>query len=353
MNFFNHNNRGHFQSDHSSSSMKKVSYKLTLKSKKQIAHGTYAFFFEKPKEFNFNAGQHVRMTLINPPDTDSEGNSRFFSFASSPQEQELLFAMRMRDTAFKKVLGAMQKGDKVLIEMLLHSPPGSLALHKDVSKPAIFLIGGIGIVPAFSMINDAIEKKLGHKIFLFYSNRRPVDAPFLEELQNLTKQNPSFKLIATMTQSERQTKLWQGETGKINRSMLKKYLGNLESPIYYIAGLPKMVSAMRKMLIDIGINEDNMRSEEFTGFNLNEMHNTTNHNGKRHLIFIALGSVILVMVALHVFAATSLLESGIGVSFLKNPIFYFMIILMLIIVPLKLKHLLSFIQKRRNHYDYR
>ena len=81
------------------------------------------------------------MTLINPPETDSEGNSRFFSFASSPQEADLVLAMRMRDTAFKRVLGRMQNGDKVLIEMLLHSPHGSFALHDDASKPAGFLIG--------------------------------------------------------------------------------------------------------------------------------------------------------------------------------------------------------------------
>lgn len=98
----------------------------------------------------------------------------------------------------------MQNGDKVLIEMLLHSPHGSFALHDDASKPAGFLIGGIGIIPTFSLIKDAIERKLPRTIFLFYSNRRPEDSPFLDEPQNLAKQNPSFKLIATMTQTKSQ-----------------------------------------------------------------------------------------------------------------------------------------------------
>jgi hypothetical protein len=59
------------------------------------------------------------MTLIDPPETDSEGSSRFFSLANSPQEKDLIIAMRMRDTAFKRVLGRMQIGEKVLIEILL------------------------------------------------------------------------------------------------------------------------------------------------------------------------------------------------------------------------------------------
>ena len=253
-----------------------VSYEVALKDKKQIAESTYAFVFDKPSELRFKAGQHVRMTLINPPETDDEGNSRFFSFASTPQETGLTFAMRMRDTAFKRVMSRMQIGEKVKIEKRLDIPHGAFALHDDASKPAVFLIGGIGIVPAFSMIKEAIERKMPHTIFLFYSNRRLEDAPFLYELENLAKQNASFKLIATMTDRE-SAKSWRRESGYIDSSMLKKYLDDLASPIYYIAGLPPMVNAMKTLPKDSGVNEDSIRAEEFTGFNLNEIHCVGNH----------------------------------------------------------------------------
>lgn len=189
MDQYNENEHGHYPPNHSGVS-KKTSFEVALKDKKQIAEGTIAFVFEKPDGFHFKAGQHIRMALIDPPETDSEGNSRFFSLANSPPEAELLIAMRMRDTAFKRVLGQMQIGEKVLIEILQDVPHGAFALHDDALKPAVFLIGGIGIVPAFSMIKDAIARKLPHTIFLFYSNRRPEDAPFLDELENLAKQNP-------------------------------------------------------------------------------------------------------------------------------------------------------------------
>ncbi len=248
--------------------MEKEAFEVALKDKKQIAEGTYAFIFQKPKGFHFRAGQHVRMTLMNPAETDSEGNSRFFSLANSPQETDLVIAVRIRQTAFKRVLERMQIGDKVLIEMLLVVPQGSFALHDDPSRPAVFLIGGIGIVPAYSMIKDAIDKGLSHKIFLFYSNRRPEDAPFLDELEHLAKQNPSFKFIATMTEAEKSATSWRGESGYISHSMIQKYLGDIESPVYYIAGLPEMVSAMRILLLDSGVNEEDMRAEEFSGFTM-------------------------------------------------------------------------------------
>jgi ferredoxin-NADP reductase len=350
---FNHDMHGHFPSGHSGPPKKLVGYEVALKDKKQIAEGTYAFVFEKPKKFQFKAGQHIRMTLINPPETDSEGNSRFFSLASTPQEKDLVIAMRMRDTAFKRVLGRMQIGDKVKIEMRFNNPHGSFVLHDDTSRPAVFLIGGIGIVPAFSMIKDAMERKLPHKIFLFYSNRRVEDAPFLDELESLAKQNPSFELISTMTEPEMSVKSWQGESGKIDQSMLRKYLDNLESPIYYVAGLPEMVSTMKTILTGSGINEDNIRAEEFTGFNLNEMHSmnmlhdTTNHRGKSHVALIAIALAILAVVILHVAAATSIFKSGLDASLLKNPIFFFLIVLMLVIIPFKLKHLLGFMHSKK------
>src|SRR6266496_6847781 len=234
-----------------SMSKKRAAYEVALKDKKQIAEGTYEFVFEKPAGFRFNAGQHILMTLIDPPETDPERNSRFFTIASTPQEPDLVFAMRMRDTAFKRVRSRMQACEKVMIEILLESPHGSFVLHEDASRPAVFIVGGIGIVPAYSMIKDALQRKLPHKIFLFYSNRRPEDAPYLNELQNLPKQSPSFMLIATMTEPEKSAQAWQGETGSINRDMLEKYVSDLLSPIYYIAGLPEMVNAMQTVLAQV------------------------------------------------------------------------------------------------------
>jgi ferredoxin-NADP reductase len=249
-----------------------AAYEVALKEKKQLAEGTIAFMFEKPNGFHFRAGQHIRMTLLNPPETDSEGNSRFFSLANAPHEKDLVIALRMRDTAFKRVLGRLPSGDKVRIEIRLHSPQGSFALHDDPSQPAVFLTGGIGIVPAFSMIKDATERKLPHKMVLFYSNRRPEDAPFLDELEQVAKHHPSFTLIATMTRPDQSATSWRGETGFINHSMLKKYVDDLRSPMYYLAGLPEMASAMKTMLTASGVREENIRAEEFTGFNLNEIH---------------------------------------------------------------------------------
>jgi ferredoxin-NADP reductase len=115
------------------------------------------------------------MTLLKPSETDTEGNTRAFSIASGPQEETLMVATRMRDTAFKRVLNTMPLGSAVKIE----GPFGDLTLQNNVKRTAVFLAGGIGITPFRSMVFRAAKEKLPHRIFLFYSNRRPEDAPFL------------------------------------------------------------------------------------------------------------------------------------------------------------------------------
>jgi ferredoxin-NADP reductase len=239
-----------------------ATYTVSLKHRREVAEGTTAFLFEKPDGLSFKAGQYLNFTLLDPPETDAEGNTRTFSIASAPDEEELMMATRIRDTAFKRVLKTMPLGAQVEIE----GPYGNFTLHKNAARPAVFLTGGIGITPYRSIIRDAGRKKLPHRLFLFYSNRRPEDGAFLEELQQAERDNPNYQFVGTMTDMANSKRPWQGKTGYINRDMLAQSISDLTTPIYYIAGPPGMVTAMRKMLADADINDDSIRTEEFNGY---------------------------------------------------------------------------------------
>ena len=233
-----------------------------LMRREEVAKGTMAFHFEKPFAFNFKAGQSADVTLTNPPDTDAEGNTRTFSIASPPFENELVFTTRMRDTAFKRSL----KEVPLATEVKIGSAAGSFTLHKNPAKPAVFLAGGIGITPFLSIVRQADHDRLPHKLYLFYSNRRPEDAAFLDTLQTLETTNPNFHLICTMTEMSKSNKEWKGETVLIDKEMLSRHLAVLQGPIYYIAGPPTMVAAMGQTLVGAGVEEDDIRAEEFAGY---------------------------------------------------------------------------------------
>jgi ferredoxin-NADP reductase len=150
-------------------------------------------------------------------------------------------------------------------EVKIGSAAGSFTLHKNPAKPAVFLAGGIGITPFLSMVRQADHDRLPHKLYLFYSNRRPEDAAFLNTLQTL-ETNPNFHLICTMTEMSKSKKEWKGETVLIDKEMLSRHLAVLQGPIYYIAGPPTMVAAMRQTLEIASIDEDDIRAEEFAGY---------------------------------------------------------------------------------------
>lgn len=237
-------------------------YTTPLQKREQIAEGTMAFHFEKPAGFEFRPGQAVDWTLFNPPETDAEGNTRAFSIASAPFDPHLMIATRMRDSAFKRVLCTMPLGTQVKMD----GPSGSFTLHKNSAKPAVFLAGGIGITPFRSIVRQASHERLPHQLYLFYSNRRPEDAPFLPDLEELARSNPNFHLLATMTEISKSSRSWSGETGCISPKMLSKYIPNLQGPIYYVAGPPAMVTAMRQILAQAAVDEDDIRTEEFAGY---------------------------------------------------------------------------------------
>src|SRR5438067_4858943 len=231
-------------------------YEVALRRREPVAEGTLAFYFDKPAGFSHEAGQNAIFTLVESPTMDAAGPSRPFTIASAPHEPELMIATRMRDSAFKRYLAAAAPGTKLQID----GPAGIMVLHEDASRPAVFLAGGIRITPFLAMARDAAKRRLPHRLVLFYSNRRPRDAAFLSELERL--QGPNFQLIATMTDVPD----WPGEKRRISRELLAAHLPDLREPVYYFAGPPGMTMAVQGMLKDLGVSEDDMRSEEFYGY---------------------------------------------------------------------------------------
>jgi len=237
-------------------------YQSTLRGRTHVAEGTMAFQFQKPHDFVFKAGQYIDLTISGSQPGSSNGLTHTFSIASSPFDEELLVTTRMRDSVFKQALSILPIGSGVKIE----GPMGSFRLHNNTARPAVFLAGGIGIAPFLSMLSHATGKKLRHPIVLFYANRYLEDAAFMNLLWQLERANPRFRFVPTLTRWDKNYRGWKGETGHISAEMLVTQVGIARGPIYYIAGPPTMVAATRRTLSEAGVDEDDIRTEEFAGY---------------------------------------------------------------------------------------
>ena len=127
-----------------------------LVSRHDFAGRTTAFCFEKPLHWTFKAGQFLDMTLLEPAETDAEGNTRTFCIASAPHEETLEVATRMGNTAFKRVLNTLPPGSVVKID----GPSGSLTGIDDEDLVAdLQREGADSFVASWKDLLDCIETK--------------------------------------------------------------------------------------------------------------------------------------------------------------------------------------------------
>jgi glycine betaine catabolism B len=216
---------------------------------------------------NYTAGQYAYFD-IGEVYNDPKGPIRHFTIASSPTEDFIMISTRIRDTPYKKRLASLEGGTKVKVR----GPEGKFVLHEDYSKPAVFLSGGIGVTPFRSMIKNATDRQLPLKIVMFDSNRNEQNILYKNEFDEWLNTNQNLKIIYTVTGDEPSSlpaNDWEGEHGRIDKSMLVKYLTKkeLDNSIYYTCGPSGMINAMQTLLQkELQIPKDRIKIEKFTGY---------------------------------------------------------------------------------------
>jgi ferredoxin-NADP reductase len=236
-------------------------YHSTLLGSEEIAEATREFHFAKPDGFDFTPGESINLFLPEDFPGVSDDRLRAFSLASAPHEDRLTIATRMRKSAYKEPLAAAEPGAKVRIV----GPTGTMSLHDDPDRAIVMIAGGIGITPFMSILRSEAEKENPRPMALLYSNHGPENAAYLDELRDLERRLDGFRLVVTMTGMADDSS-WDGETRRIDAGMVKEASRDLPRPHYYIAGTPDMCEDMRQMLDDMGIADEDILSEDFTGY---------------------------------------------------------------------------------------
>jgi ferredoxin-NADP reductase len=235
---------------------------IALRERKTVADGTELFVFEKPEGYTFAAGQYV--ALIAPKvagiESDTRGLVRSFSLVAAPCEPTLAFAMRSSESAFKKTFWQLVPGDTVTIT----DPVGSFILPPEAdARPIVFLVGGIGITPIWSILKQAAHEQSQKKFTLLYANRFLKDAAFYQELEALSL--PHFRHVTVLSKSEEPCAPADDERGYICEALIAKYVDDMLGSLYYLVGSPQFIQAMEKMLNDLGVPKEQCKQDPFTG----------------------------------------------------------------------------------------
>jgi glycine betaine catabolism B len=240
----------------------KQKFFLTLSQKINIAPGLYDFLFHTQTKLSFAPGQYMEWTLSHDK-SDSRGDRRYFTIASSPTEDTLRLGVRVSQngSSFKKALENID--DKKII--VGASLSGDFTLPKDVNQKLVFIAGGIGITPFRSMMKYLVDTHQKRDIVLFYSNKNAQEIMY-EDVFTQAKNELEIKTVYTLTDKENIPALWQGSVGRIDAALIQKEVPDFKDRVFYLSGPHNLVTAFEQVLREMGINQNHIKIDFFPGF---------------------------------------------------------------------------------------
>jgi ferredoxin-NADP reductase len=241
------------------SSNTRIKANVKIVAKENLAEDTLGLYLEKPENFSYKAGQYVLLHVPQLKEKGARESTHSMSLASAPYQDTLLITMRISQSDFKQTINDMEVDDTLEID----GPLGNLCLAED-NQPVVFLAGGIGVAPFHGIVEEQTHLGWPRPIALFYADKTPNDAVFLEKLQEMINKN--FTFVPTMTRVDETDKSWQGERGRITAELIQKYMKDACVPKYYIVGLPEMVKSAKEELSKLNVPQDNIKVELFTGY---------------------------------------------------------------------------------------
>lgn len=239
--------------------------KFKLIGKRDEAKDTKTYFFEPQQEVTRKPGQYFYFVLPELHYEDPRGNKRQFTISSSPTEGNILtITVRTKSgSGFKRTLDELPEGTLVDAD----GPHGNYILDENTKGDQVFLAGGIGVTPFHCFMKYNIDKRLTDtNLHLIYTNSTPEEIAFRTELLAWQDEHPNIKVDLTVTHPEESQVQWNGLTGRVDEAMLRKLVGDLGRPTFWICGPPPMVDALDEMLGKLGIPTDRRKIEKFTGY---------------------------------------------------------------------------------------
>jgi Na+-transporting NADH:ubiquinone oxidoreductase subunit F len=157
----------------------------------------------------------------------------------------------------------LKPGDEVVI-----SGPYGEFFAQDTQNEMIFVGGGAGMAPMRSHIFDQF-RRIGtdRKISFWYGARSMREAFYVGDFDAVAAENENFDWHLALSEPLTEDN-WTGHTGFIHQVLYDEYLVNHPAPEdceYYICGPPMMNDAVIQMLINLGVEQENIMFDDFGG----------------------------------------------------------------------------------------
>jgi len=157
----------------------------------------------------------------------------------------------------------LKPGDDCVI-----SGPFGEFFARETKKEMVFIGGGAGMAPMRSHIFDLFRRiKTDRKVTFWYGARSKREMFYEEDFNQIAKENDNFEWNCALSEPLKEDN-WTGDTGYIHNVLYEKYLKHHEAPEdceFYVCGPPMMNVSVINMLVDLGVERDDIMLDDFGG----------------------------------------------------------------------------------------
>jgi Na+-transporting NADH:ubiquinone oxidoreductase subunit F len=228
---------------------------------------------------NFDVGEEYRadwdhFNIWQYNSTVNEETIRAYSMASYPDEKDIIMLNvriatpppRLPDVEPGKMssyIFDLKKGDEVVI-----SGPFGEFFARDTEKEMVFVGGGAGMAPMRSHIFDQLKRlESKRKMTFWYGARSKKEMFYIEDFDGLQAENDNFNWHVALSDALPEDN-WEGYTGFIHNVLHEQYLKDHPAPEdceYYLCGPPIMNQCVIEMLVDLGVEKEDIMLDDFGG----------------------------------------------------------------------------------------
>ena len=204
----------------------------------------------------------------------SEETVRAYSMASYPEEKDIIMLNVRIATPppqnpnvppgiMSSYIFDLKPGDNVVI-----SGPFGEFFARETEKEMVFIGGGAGMAPMRSHIFDLFRRlKTNRKVSFWYGARSKREMFYIEDFDTIQKENENFVWHCALSDPLPEDN-WNGYKGFIHQVLHDEYLKNHPNPEdceFYVCGPPMMNECVINMLVDIGVEREDIMLDDFGG----------------------------------------------------------------------------------------
>ena len=209
-----------------------------------------------PIPFSFVPGQFLTYSA----EIDGKRVRRSYTIASSAAQTAYVETTIKREEkgVFSEFMhDHVSEGD--LIDVI--APSGVFTFSGAESDSVVLIGGGVGITPLMAAIRYLADTCWTGEIYLVYGARSTEEFIFRDELEHRQRKMHNLHVAATMARSAGTS--WMGAEGPINKEFLLQSVPALAKRRVHLCGPPGMMQAMKKLLADLGVPSEQVRTEAF------------------------------------------------------------------------------------------